>query len=149
MQPKTPQKFYIILMDKRSKRKKLFEELSKDKEKLRAIAKFFEKREKKEMDNCKNIYKGLENIREYIGLKIKVIHSSSTFKGKKGFVLLETKNSFKILTLHKMKSYKIIDIPKKGNVFELSLKGERFMLKGEEIAFSPIERPKRMRKWKG
>ncbi len=87
---------------------------------------------------------------EFIGRELSIKESNSTFKGKKGIVVWETKNTFKILTLHKKKGKKfvLVDLPKQGNLWELSLKGEEKLslcFEGDSIIYNPVERSKRIR----
>ncbi len=117
-------------------------------EKINKILKAFEESAGKEISKeCEELERKNPGIIEFIGKRVKVVASSSTFKNVSGMIIWETKNTFKIITVHKKKKV-LIDVPKKGNIFELSLKGERFVIKGDEINYSPIERAKRMRKWK-
>ena len=85
-------------------------------------------------------------LRSWVGLKIKVLASSSTFKGIEGYVAWETRNTFKILTDNKR--CKLITIPKKGNKLELFLKGKSVCVSGDELLKHPVERLKRLKPWR-
>ena len=136
---------------KRKERERIIEKLKKDSEEKQEKIKAIEKVVKRK-GYGKEVYenKALLFFISWIGRRIRVKRSSSTFKNLAGTVVWETKNTFKIITLDKDKKLRIKSIPKKGNAFQLFLKGKSITIEGDKISFSPIERAKRgkrMRKW--
>jgi ribonuclease P protein subunit POP4 len=78
---------------------------------------------------------------ELIGLKVKIIKSTDPeLIDKKGIIVDETKNTFKI----KINNIKKI-IAKKTAIFEFEIKEQKIKIEGSKIIFRPEDRIKRIR----
>ena len=76
---------------------------------------------------------------ELIGLDVEVL-SAPCYAGINGKILDETKNTFIIGTAGTEKM-----IPKKGNDFEVTYEGKRFVIRGSEVLHRPEDRIKKVR----
>ncbi len=73
---------------------------------------------------------------ELIGLEVKISDSTDSNKeGLKGKVVDETKNTFEVLSEKEPRT-----IPKKGNEFVFTLKGEHIRVEGDLLHGRPEER---------
>lgn len=64
--------------------------------------------------------------------------SSSTYEGKDGTVVWETRNTLLIRS-----AGKTCVVPKRGNVFAFSVHGKKVSLEGSSLERDPVERTKK------
>ena len=96
---------------------------------------------KKILDTYRNI-----NIRELIGLRVKVVtHSDPNLMGSEGLVLDETRSMFLVRMEDKDRK-----VSKMGAQFEFTVDGEYgpriVTLKGDDLVFKPEDRTKKLEK---
>ncbi|UCB58768.1 MAG: ribonuclease P protein subunit [Thermoplasmatales archaeon] len=78
---------------------------------------------------------------ELIGLHVKIKDcTDSSWKGKSGLIVDETKNTFLIKIDNKQKI-----IVKKTATFEFNIKGRQIILNGSKISYRPENRIKKVR----
>ena len=76
---------------------------------------------------------------EFIGMDVEVL-SAPCYAGLSGVISDETKNMFTILSLGNEKM-----VPKSGNEFRFTYKGNEIVIKGSEILHRPEDRIKKVR----
>jgi len=80
-------------------------------------------------------------LMEFIGLEVTVSKSAQRrLEGLRGRIVDETKNTFVIEARGKE-----LIVPKKGNWFAFEIAGRRIELRGDEIAYRPEDRLKKLK----
>ena len=80
------------------------------------------------------------HLHELIGREIEVVASINGFRGVKGIVVDETRESLIIKTFPQQRE---VEVPKRGNVFSLAVGKVRALLHGFMILGDPVERLKK------
>lgn len=91
-------------------------------------------------ESGKNLIEKFPHLHEIIGRSIEVVASINGFRGVRGIVIDETRDSLIIKTFPKQKR---VEVPKRGNVFSLAVGKVRALLHGFMILGDPVERLKR------